>query len=119
MLMIGKSILFLALLLTGSSGSDVVVTRADWGNGLKVRLGATIRVPLPADNAQWTVVYPRDIVRPLNSADRLERPDPKVGWRFETTARGSGEMTFIGFVPPRSGADQPNPPRFVLRVTVR
>jgi len=118
--MIGKSVLFLALLAAAASSSDVVVGRDDWDNGLKVRLGATIRVPLPAGNAQWTVVYPRDIVRPLTEADNLQRPDPKKGWRFETIARGSGEMTFTGFVPlDRSGADQPNPPRFVLKVTVR
>jgi hypothetical protein len=118
--MIGKSVLFFALLMAAASQPDVVVTRPDWENGLKVRLGATIRVPLPADNAQWAVVYPRDIVRPLTEPDRIERPNPKEGWRFETIARGSGEMTFTGFVPPgRSGADQPNPPRFVLKVTVR
>ena len=118
--MIGKFVLFLALLAAAASAPDVVVTRADWENGLKVRLGASIRVPLPAGNAQWTVVYPREIVRPLTEPDRLQRPDPSKGWRFETVARGSGEMTFIGVVPPgRSGADQPNPPKFVLRVTVR
>jgi len=119
-LMIGKFVLFLALLAAAASAPDVVVTRADWENGLKVRLGSSIRVPLPAANAQWTVVYPRELVRPLTEADRLQRPDPQKGWRFETIARGSGEMTFIGFVPPDgSGANRPNPPKFVLKVTVR
>ena len=131
--MIGKNVPFVALwaaLMSCCVGPPVqsravavgvslekVVTREQWMNGLTVAVGDKFRIPKPAANEQWTVTYARDIVRLLSAADRLEHPDPE-GWRFEAIARGSGEMTFTGFVPPGRG-DQPNPPKFVLQVSVR
>jgi hypothetical protein len=131
--MIGRNIPFLAIsaaLISCCAGSaaqprttsggppvDVVVTRDQWASGLTVAVGTTFRVPVPAAQSQWTVVYPHEILRLLTPADRLERPDP-AGWRFEAAAAGSGDATFTGFVPP-DAADRPNPPRFVLHVSVR
>ena len=86
-------------------------------SGLEVPLGTTFRVPRPATNERWTVTYPHNIVRSLTTADRMERPGAE-GWRFETIARGAGDLTFTGFVPPARG-DQPNPPRFVLHVSIQ
>jgi hypothetical protein len=108
-------------LTTATSSSEVIVKRQDWYDGLKVSVGTVIRIPLPAGNEQWTVTYPHGLVKPLTDAEHLDRPDPKRGWRFKAIAPGSGEMTFVGYVPPdrSSGTDAPNPPRFVLQVTIR
>jgi hypothetical protein len=97
--------------------ADIVVTGEEWMSGLTVAVGATFRVPRPATNEQWTVTYPHNILKSLTAADRMERPYSE-GWRFEAIARGSGDLTFTGFVPPDRG-EQPNPPRFVLHVSVR
>jgi hypothetical protein len=97
--------------------ADIVVTPEKWISGLTVALGATFRIPKPATNEQWTVTYPHNILRSLTAADRMERPDAE-GWRFEAIARGAGDLTFTGFVPPDRG-DQPNPPRFVLHVSIQ
>jgi hypothetical protein len=113
----GRPLLFLVILAAAAAKADVVVTRQDFMTGLTLAVGARFRVPPSANNARWTVTYPRAIVRALTRPDRMEHPDAR-GWRFETIARGSGELTFIGLVPP-DGADRPNPPKFVLQVTVR
>ena len=112
-----RRLLFLWILSAAAAKADLVVTRQDFMTGLTLAVGATFRVPPSADHQRWTVTYPHEIVRALTRADRMEHPDAR-GWRFETTARGSGELTFTGFVPP-DGADRPNPPKFVLHVTVQ
>src|SRR4051812_42204679 len=126
--MIGRKVSFLALgfvigfapaIPSGEAGrrtADIVVTTSDWIDGLTLRVGNTIRVPVPVPHDRWTVVTPGAVLRLLTPPDRVEHPDPD-GWRFEAIASGSAAVTFTGFVPP--GSDQPNPPRFVLKVTVQ
>jgi len=126
--MFGRKVPFVALglvigcapaITSGDAGrrsADIVVTSADWIDGLTLRVGNTIRVPVPVPHDGWTVVTPRRVLRLLTPPDRVEHPDPD-GWRFEAIASGSAAVTFTGFVPP--GSDQPNPPRFVLKVTVQ
>jgi|SRR5689334_17788872 hypothetical protein len=117
--MMGKSLLFVAVLaLAAAAKSDIVVTRQDLLSGLTLGAGGTFRVPRLAEYERWAVTYPRAIVRALNTDALLERPAPE-GWRFKAIGNGSGELTFTAFVPPNRGGNQPNPPRFVLQVTVR
>ena len=101
----------------GTPADDVVVTTAHWLDGVKLRTGETMRVPAPVRGQRWTVVTPRRVLRLLTPADRVETPDAG-GWRFEALAPGSASVTFTGF-PARGGDDQPNPPKFVLDVTVQ
>ena len=115
--MMGKSLLFVAVLALAAAKSDIVVTRQDLLSGLMLTANATFRVPRLAEHERWAVTYPRAIVRALTPAAQLERPQAD-GWRFQAIATGSGEMTFTAFVPP-DRADRSNPPRFALRVIIR
>ena len=95
--------------------SDIDVKPSAWTTGVRVSLHQTLRVPPPADYAEWRVQADPKLLKLRTPPDAARRPGTG-GWRFAAVGRGETVIKFIPFVP--DSPDDPMQPVFRLKVTI-
>jgi len=95
-----------------AAGTERVVTPADFGGSITVRVGDVLVVRPPMTTDRWQVAYDGGFLEFQGTSDDLAHPGAN-GWTFHVRRAGDTSLTVTPVMRPG-----PNPPRFSVGIHI-